>query len=260
MRLSDNRDMADTMDTQPSETVFITGGNSGIGFGLAQAFHARGAHVILAGRNADALKSAAIHYPGMSVEVLDMADEKSIADCALRVAERYPNLTTVINNAGIQQILDFNGDQLPAADLIAKEVNTNLVGLIQLTAALLPVLKAQPSARLINMGSGLGFVPLSAAPVYSATKAAVHSFSVSLRHQLAKTSVKVIEIIPPVVTTNLHRGQSRKPPNAMSVDDFVRAVMRGLDAGRMEIPVGMAKALLLGQRILPNLFFRIINK
>ena len=248
------------MTETTQETVLITGGNSGIGLGLAQAFYARGATVIIAGRNMEALTSAASQYPGMKTEHLDVADESSIEAFAARVTENYPHLITFINNAGIQQILNFNGEASPSFEMIAKEINTNLVGLIQLTAAILPLLKRQPASRLINIGSGLGFVPLAAAPVYSATKAAVHSFSISLRHQLASTPLKVIEVIPPVVTTNLHDGQSRKPPNAMPVDAFVKSVMRGLDAGRVEIPVGMAKALLIGHRIAPKLFLKIINK
>ena len=248
------------MTQNMQDTVLITGGNSGIGLGLARAFHARGATVIIAGRNEEALVAAASQFPGMKTEVLDVSNAESIAAFATRMAERYPALTTFINNAGVQQILDFSAEEPPAADAIAKEINTNLTGLIHLTAAILPLLKTQPAARLVNIGSGLGFVPLAAAPVYSATKAAVHSFSVSLRHQLSGTSVKVVEVIPPVVTTNLHRGQSRKPPSAMSLDDFVNSVMKGLDSGRNEIPVGMAKALLIGHRIAPKLFFKIINK
>jgi uncharacterized oxidoreductase len=165
----------------------------------------------------------------------------------------------VINNAGVQELLDFSGAPLsPAA--ISTEIDINLKGLIFVSNAFLPLLKRQPNARLVHIGSGLGYVPLASAPIYSATKAAVHSFTISLRHQLATSSVKVIEIIPPVVETNLHRGQTRKPPQAMSLNAFVKAAMAGLDAGRNEIPVGLAKVLRIASRIAPGLFLKIINK
>ena len=148
----------------------------------------------------------------------------------------------------------------PDAATIAREIDTNLKGLIHVSAAFLPLLSRQTAARLVHVGSGLGYVPLAAAPVYSATKAAVHSFTISLRRQLAGSSVQVIEIIPPVVETGLHRGQARKPPNAMPLADFVKASMAGLDAGKAEIAVGLAKVLRIAHRIAPGLFLNIVNK
>jgi uncharacterized oxidoreductase len=243
-----------------SETVFVTGGGSGIGRGLASAFHARGAKVIVAGRTGASLESVVEQHPGMELEVLDVSDGNAIASCAARIADRHPNLSTVINNAGVQNLIDFAGDTPISPEVIAHEIDINLVGLIQVTNAFLPLLKRQPSARLVHVGSGLGFVPLAAAPVHLATKAAVHSFSISLRRQLQATRVKVIEIIPPVVETNLHRGQSRRPPNAMSLDTFVTTAMRGLDRGDDEVAVGLAKVLRLAHRVAPGLFLNIVNK
>jgi uncharacterized oxidoreductase len=242
------------------ETVFITGGGSGIGMGLAGAFHARGATVIIAGRNRASLEAVAAKLPGMVVEEIDVADAASVAACAARVAATYPDLSTVINNAGVQQVLDFSGPAPLPAEAIAIEIDINLKGLILVSNAFLPLLKRQPAARLIHVGSGLGYVPLASAPIYSATKAAVHFFTISLRRQLAASPVKVIEIIPPVVETNLHRGQTRKPPQAMRLDAFVNAAMAGLDAGRAEIPVGLAKVLRIASRAAPGLFLKIVNK
>lgn len=241
-----------------AEVVLITGAGSGIGRGLAEAFHARGATVIAAGRSRPALEAVAAACPGMAVEVVDVADAGSITALAGRVAAAYPGLTMLVNNAGIQRLQDFAGAG-PDAGEIAEEIDINLTGLIRMTAAFLPLLRAQPKARLVNVGSGLGLVPLAAAPVYSATKAAVHSFCLSMRVQLRGTGVQVVEIIPPVVETALHRGQSRKPPGAMSLADFVTAAMAGLDRGRDEIAVGRARALRIGSRIAPEVFLRIIN-
>lgn len=243
-----------------NDTVFITGGNTGIGAGLARAFHARGARVIIGGRDLQRLRAVARGCPGMEVELIDVADPHSIADCATRIETRHPGLNLVINNAGIQKLIDFAADgPLPAADLEA-EIDTNLTGLIHVTNAFLPLLKSQPAARLVQVSSALAFVPMVIAPIYSATKAAVHAFTVALREQLKGGPVQVIELIPPAVKTDLHRGQARKPISQMPLEDFVAASMRGLDAGHDEIAVGLAKAARLMSRLAPDRIFRIVNK
>lgn len=242
------------------DVVFITGGGSGLGMGLALAFHRRGAMVIIAGRNRERLEAVAAEHGGMAVEDIDVADSASIDACAARVAERYPGLTMVVNNAGVQRLIDFTADAPAPVETIEEEIDINLKGLILVSNAFLPLLKRQPAARLVHVGSGLAYVPLVSAPVYSATKAAVHSFTISLRRQLAGSTVKVVEIIPPVVETNLHRGQSRKPPRAISLDAFVKAAMEGLDAGKAEIPIGLAKVLRIASRAAPTMFLKIVNK
>lgn len=239
-------------------TVLITGGGSGIGAGLASAFHAKGAQVIIAGRSRDSLDAVAGRHPGMMVEAVDVAEAEQVSALADRVAAKWPALDAVINNAGIQTLFDFHETADP--DLIAREIDVNLKGLILVANAMLPLLRRQNASRLVNVGSGLGYVPLVAAPVYSATKAAVHSFTISLRRQLAGSPVQVIELIPPVVETDLHRGQSRKPPRAMKLDAVVQAAMTGLDAGRPEIRVGLANVLAQGSRIAPGMFLNIVNK
>jgi len=240
------------------KTVLITGGGSGIGAGLAAAFHAKGAQVIIAGRTRARLEAVAARHPGMRVEVVDVADAGQVAALAARMSADWPKLDTVINNAGVQSLLDFREPVDP--QVIAREIDVNLKGVILVANAMLPLLRRQPKARLVNVGSGLGYVPLVAAPVYSATKAAVHSFTISLRRQFAGSSVEVMELIPPVVETDLHRGQTRKPPRAMKLDAFVAAAMAGLEAGHPEIRVGLAKVLARGSRVAPGLFLNIVNK
>ncbi len=240
------------------EVILVTGGASGIGRGLAGAFHALGARVIIAGRDMRALQAVVAGHPGMEAEHVDVMDSASITALAARMATTHPGLTMVINNAGMQQVLDFTQAVDPAA--IAREVATNLTGLMQVSAAFAPLLMRQPRARLVHVGSGLGYVPLVQAPVYSATKAGVHSFSISLREQLRGTSVQVVEIIPPVVETALHRGQARKPPGVMPLDAFVTKTMAGLASGHDEVRVGLARVLAIGARVAPGLFLRIINR
>ena len=243
-----------------SGTVLVTGGGSGIGAGLAAAFHARGAQVIIAGRTREKLDAVAARHPGMVAEVVDVANAGQVAALAKRVAAGFPNLDTVVNNAGIQTLFDFTQQEPLDMAALGAEVDVNLKGLIYVANAFLPLLKRQPKARLIHIGSGLGYVPLAAAPVYSATKAGVHSFTVSLRRQLSGGTVKVVEIIPPVVETDLHRGQARRPPRAMKLEAFVATAMKGLDAGRNEIPVGLARVLRTASRVAPGLFLNLVNK
>jgi uncharacterized oxidoreductase len=241
-------------------TVFITGGGSGIGMGLAAAFHARGAKVIIGGRNREILEAVAARHPDMALIVVDVASAQSVADCFAELERTHPGLDTVINNAGIQEIIDFASDLPLTDDVLSREIDINLKGLIRVSAAAIPLLRKQKRARLIHIGSGLCYVPLIAAPIYSATKAAVHSFTISLREQLKSTSIAVIEIIPPVVETNLHRSQKPRPPRALSLNSFVDAAMKGLDAQQQEIPVGLAKVLKIVSRVAPTMFLKIINK
>jgi uncharacterized oxidoreductase len=242
------------------DCVLITGGGSGIGMGLAAAFYQRGATVIIAGRTEAKLQAVAAQYPGMEVEWMDVADPDSIAACAARVSDRHPNLNWLINNAGIQKLVDFSLPQSHSPTLLAEEIDINLKGLINVTNTFLPLLKRQSAAHLVHIGSALGYVPLAAAPIYSATKAAVHSFTISLRQQLKDSTVRVVEIIPPVVETDLHRGQARQPPGALSLDAFVKSAIAGLDAGQDEIPVGLAKVLKIASRVAPGLSLNIVNK
>ncbi|WP_198669314.1 SDR family NAD(P)-dependent oxidoreductase [Blastomonas sp. UPD001] len=238
----------------------MTGGGSGIGAALAGALHARGTKVIVAGRTAEKLEAVAAQHPRMEAEIVDVADPQQVYALAERVAARHPGLDAVINNAGVQTLFDFTAANPADAALIDREIAVNLSGLIHVSNAFLPLLKRQASASLVHVGSGLGYVPLASAPVYSATKAAVHSFTISLRRQLAGSAVRVVEIIPPVVETELHRGQTRKPPRAMRLDAFTSAAFAGLDAGREEIPVGLAKVLRTASRVAPGLFLNIVNK
>jgi uncharacterized oxidoreductase len=203
-------------------TILITGGGSGIGRGLAEAFHKLGNRVIIAGRRKAALDQTTAANPGMESVVLDIEQPAAIRGFAAQVTARFPRLSALINNAGImrpENLLAQPSDLADAESIVA----TNLLGPIRLTAALLPHLQNQPAATIVNVSSGLAFVPLAQTPTYCATKAAIHSYTQSLRWQLRNTPIEVLEIIPPYVQTNLMNGA--EDPRAMPLADFIAETM-----------------------------------
>lgn len=203
--------------------ILITGGGSGIGRGLAQSFHALGNQVIIAGRRRQALLETTRANPGMKFLALDIEDPASIRALAAQVAREYPALNVVINNAGIMRAENLLVQQEDLADAEAI-VRTNLLGPIRLTAALLPLLRKQAQSAVVNVSSGLAFVPLAQTPTYCATKAAIHSYTQSLRLQLKGTATEIVELIPPYVATDLMDGAS--DPKAMPLDQFIAEVMQ----------------------------------
>ncbi len=208
-------------------TILITGGGSGIGRGLAEAFHNLRNQVVIAGRRRIALDETAAANPGMKSIVFDITDGAGISAFAEKVLDRYPGLNVLINNAGIMRAESLTAESVDLANAEAI-VTTNLLGPIRLTAALLRHLKKQKNAVIMNVSSGLAFVPLTLTPTYCATKAALHSYTQSLRYQLKGTSVEVLELIPPYVATDLMGGAN--DPRAMPLDAFITETMAILKA------------------------------
>jgi uncharacterized oxidoreductase len=203
-------------------TILITGGGSGIGRGLAQAFHSLGNQVVIAGRRQSALDQTVANNPGMRAFELDVEKPSSIRDIAVRTVAEFPSLNVLINNAGIMRRENLLAQQTNLDDA-ESIVATNLLGPIRLAAALMPHLLKQPRATIVNVSSGLAFLPMAVTPSYCATKAAIHSYTMSLRHQLRHTSVEVLELIPPYVQTDLMDGADN--PRAMPLSQFIAEVM-----------------------------------
>ncbi len=223
-------------------TVLITGGGTGIGRGLAERFHALGNQVIIAGRRQSMLDETTAANPGMKSMTLDVESADAIRDFAAKVVADFPTLNVLINNAGIMRAEKMSDQHIDLADAEAI-ITTNLLGPLRLTAALLPHLMKQQHAAIMNVSSGLAFVPLVFTPTYCATKAAIHSYTQSLRYQLKSTPVEVLELIPPYVQTNLMDGA--EDPRAMPLEKFISEVMLILDSkpSPLEISVENVKFL-----------------
>lgn len=202
-------------------TMLITGGGSGIGRGLAEAFHASGNKVIIAGRRERLLEQTAAANPGMEYLVFDQGSPAAIRDLAAKLQTRFPALNVLINNAGIQLVEDLTSGDVADAEAT---INTNLLGPIRMTAALIRQLLSQPEGAILNVSSTLAMVPGAMIPTYCASKAAIHSYTQSLRYQLRNTSVQVIEILPPWVQTEL-QGDRGMNPKAMPLNEFIAEVM-----------------------------------
>jgi len=222
-----------------NNTILITGGTSGIGRALAEALHARGNKVVIAGRRRALLDEVIAANPGMAAIELDIADPASIKAAAARVVAEHPKLNMLINNAGIMKFDDAAGvidDEVALA-----QITTNLLGPIRLTSALIGHLRGQPDATIINNTSILAFVPLAGTAVYSATKAALHSYTASQRFLLREAGVRVVEIAPPWVDTGLI--EKRGDPRAMPLDIFIAQTMAALEAGGDEAIVDAVKGM-----------------
>ncbi|TMR22273.1 SDR family NAD(P)-dependent oxidoreductase [Nonomuraea turkmeniaca] len=205
-----------------ANTVLVAGGTSGIGRGLAIRLHEAGNHVIVAGRRRELLDELVAAHPGMDAETFDITDGASVRRLFETVTAKHPDLNVLVAMAGVmgaEKVL--HPDSLEVAE---HTVATNLLGPIRLIHAFAPFLKTRPEAAILTVTSGLAYVPLPTSPTYSATKAAVHSYTESLREQLRDTSVQVIEIVPPLTRTTLMAGNTDND-RAMPLDDFLSEVM-----------------------------------
>jgi uncharacterized oxidoreductase len=210
-------------------TVLITGGSSGIGLALAERFRSEGNEVIVCGRRPEALQAAQAKVPGLHTFVADTGSEAARVSLWTEVVKRFPKVDVLVNNAGIQKRVDVQRSE-PWQDL-REEIGVNLEGPIHLSLLAIPHLLQQAQPAILNVSSGLAFAPAAWVPIYCATKAALHSFTLSLRHQLRKTPIEVIEIIPPAVQTNLGGSHDFGAP----LDAYADSVIAQLKAQQPEV-------------------------
>jgi len=240
-------------------TILITGGSAGIGLAFALKFLELGNTVIVTGRRQTALDEVKAKYPKLHTIQGDVAEPEQIATLAARVKAEFPKLDVLMNNAGIMLHKNL---KVPAADLdgLMAEVNINVGGVIRTTSAFIDILAAN-KGTVINVSSALAFVPLPSAPIYCATKAAIHSYTQSLRFQLEETGIEVIELMPPAVktamTAELPEGDG---VTLITTDELIKQSFAGFKAGKLEIRPGQSNQLALMRRIAPNFINRQLWK
>lgn len=238
-------------------TILVTGGSSGIGLALATAFARHpGNTVIVCGRNARKLEAVHAQNPGIVTVRCDIASEQDQRCLAELVAHKYPTLNILINNAGIQHNYSFADSRSHTSFAVEEEININFLAQVKLTDRMLPTLLRQPGAAIVNVTSALALVPKQSAPVYCATKAAMRSFTKALRYQLASTSVRVFEIVPALVDTEMTKGRGK---GKITPEALATAALRGIEADTYEIRIEKTKLLFALHRLLPSVAERIIK-
>lgn len=240
-----------------NKTVLITGGSSGIGFELARQLTAKGNCVIICGRSIQKLEEAKKKIPGLHTLPCDISTDKGRQSLFDFVAAHFPFLDVLINNAAIVHKTDFRRD----VEMIAKtrlEIETNLFAPIVLSKLFIPLLEKQPPSAIINITTGLVYAPRAVYPVYNATKAALHSFTQVLRHQLRDVPLNILEVQMPVVDTPWHNGET--PKIAISPEKAVSEMIRKVEKGKKEIKIGAVRLLYALARMAPAFAFKKINQ
>ena len=240
-----------------TNTILLTGGASGIGLALAIRFLRAGSTVIIVGRRADKLAEAQQQYPGLITRQANVADVAERAELVRWATTKSPALNVLVNNAGIQNRIQLADDAATDWEQRREELIINVEAPIHLATLLVPHLRRQPGAAIVNVTSGLSFAPAAFVPIYSATKAALHSFTLSLRHQLVPTGISVLEIVPPAVDTD--RGGPGLHTFGVNVDEFADSVMARLAAGEQEVGYGSSEKSRLASRAELDEQFRMMN-
>jgi short-subunit dehydrogenase involved in D-alanine esterification of teichoic acids len=235
-------------------TILITGGGGGIGVAMARRFIERGNRVLACGRSEERLAAAARLVPGLETWPCDLTDMESVDNLAVHLEAVAPRLDMLINNAAVTHVLDFHDPDAPA--MIGADVSGNIMGTVNASCRLLPLLERQPQACLAIVTSGIAYAPAPDVPGYSLTKAALHSLARSLRSKLADTSVRVVEIVPPAVDTGMVKDLNCKK---MDPDAVARRVIRGLVMNRNEIRMGQTHVTNVVNRISERAAERIIQ-
>jgi uncharacterized oxidoreductase len=238
-------------------TILVTGGGTGIGLAIAKRFADMGNTVIICGRRTDKLAEVSRASPNLQTVKCDITNASDRAKLSEIINTSFPKLNILVNNAGIQKPFDLKKTEDPTA---SREIETNLTSQIQLCSLFIPLLSKQKESAIVNVTSGLGIVPMARYPVYSATKAALRSFTMSLRHQLKETSVKVFDLMPPLVhDTYLHGEMLEKQEHSASSAEVAEALVKGMEADIFEITVGSTKQWLSASKAERDTTFGYIN-
>jgi len=237
--------------------ALVTGGGSGIGLAISTALSSKGATVIICGRNKDKLEKAKQQFPELEIEVCDVSEAKQIVALVKNLEEKFGGVDLLVNNAGIFENVDYaNGN--PSMEMQEREIDIDFTGPIRMIHHFLPILRKKDESAVINVSSGLAFVPLTLAPVYCATKAGLHAWTRSFRYQMAKTSVKVFELMPPLVETEMvadFKGQKMMKPDVLA-----KALIKGLEGDKYEITPGQSSQLKMMSKLAPGFIFKMLNK
>lgn len=236
-------------------TILITGGASGIGLALTEKFIQYGNHIIVVGRDEQKLNQLKVQHPSITTYICNVGNEDELDQLIKQLYDNHPELNILINNAGIQFNYSFI-DGNDTSHQVNEEIAINLNAPVLLVSKLLPLLARQRESAIVNITSGLGLVPKKSAPVYCATKAALHMFTKALRYQLENTNIKVFEIIPPVVDTNMTKGRGN---NKISPDDLSTQFFIFFKRNRLEVPIGKVKLLIIINRLFPSIAERILK-
>ena len=243
-------------------TILITGGSSGIGFEMARQFLNRDNKVIITGRDEKKLHDAKQQLGGVTIIRNDVSNPDDIEKLYQQAVKDFPDLNILINNAGILQTINLRNGNLAAADL-TKEIDINLKGTLLMNNVFLPLLQHNNNPAIVNVSSGLAYVPLPIAPVYCSTKAAIRSYSLSLRAQLRNSGIRVFDLAPPLTETEMIGGfdeEDIKGVPIMPVEEMVAGFLTGFARDNYEIRVGVAKQLWFMSRFFPKFIFAQLSK
>lgn len=229
------------------QSALVTGGGSGVGLAIATALAKQGVDVGIAGRNASRLEAAAAEHPGLVPVPGDVSSAEGAAALAAAASERLPEMGILVNNAGTAQLTNIA--EHDAAAVAEAEIGTNYLGPVRLIGALLPQLRQRPAAAIVNVSSALAWAPAAPLLSYSATKAALHSFTLGLRYQLEDTAVSVIEVLPPWVDTSM---VEQIAVAKVSAEQVAAATVRGLRRDRKEVTLGIGRPLRIGAKLAPH--------
>jgi len=241
-----------------NKTILITGGSSGIGLAMANELTQFNNTVIICGRDVKKLENAKLNNRSLKIIQCDVSDEEAIKEMVNTVLQKHPSLNVLINNAGVMSIHDVKNDSLSFKQQ-KNEVMTNLLGTISLSGKFIPYFLKQKEAAIINVSSGLAYMPFQLAPVYTATKAAIHSYSLSIRAALKSTPISVIEILPPMVNTDMSKGLEMPGLKKISPQQMVKFSIKKINKGKLEIQPGSSAMMIKMYKWFPQMVNKMMS-